>query len=121
MHDRDTTIGRPAVTLAHLAAHIRALQYRLLTAEPIVGFAMMLVETLLEASLAAFPLLAPGSVATGTVLAETGRLSYLGFHSKVLHELASRVTGDQPDIAFARGISSFLCATPKSRKGASLD
>ena len=84
-------------------------------------FAVLLVEPSLHPLLTTLPLLPPRCLTLGTVLAGTAVASYLRFHSKVLHELATRDTGANQNQRFARGFSSVLRAKAPSRKWGSLD
>jgi hypothetical protein len=121
MHDGHTAIGRSNLPLTHHALNIAASQHWALAIEPVMGLSVMFVEPPLEASFSALPFLTPCWLTLHSVLAGMACVSYLRFHSKVLHELASCGDGPNHEPQFARGFSSFLRASPKSRKGASLD
>ena len=121
MHDRQTALGCTAVPLRKLAVDVASLEHRLLTAETVALFALLLVRPSLNPFLTTLPLLLPRCLTLGTVLAGMAVASYLRFHSKVLPELATRDTGANQNQRFARGFSSVLRAKAQSRKWGSLD
>ena len=61
MHDRHTAIGCTAVPLRKLAVDVASLEHRLLTAETVALFALLLVEPSLHPLLATLPLLRHGA------------------------------------------------------------
>src|SRR5512134_3838031 len=71
MHDGDTTVGRPTMAFAHLAAHVRSLQHRSFSIEAIAGLSMMLVQSTLQPSLTSLALSAPFGLAAGAAIAGT--------------------------------------------------
>ncbi|MFO0868572.1 MAG: hypothetical protein U0935_06445 [Pirellulales bacterium] len=107
MYNSDTTIRRAGVTRCHREAHVRSLQYGAFAEQFIPGLARVLVEPPLGALLAVASFL-PKPRLGRAPLAGTGRVSYPGFHSKVLHEPASREVGPSQKSRFARGNFAFV-------------
>jgi hypothetical protein len=120
MHYYHTTISSAAVAFGKLEAGIASLNYRLLATQPVPTLAMMFIKPLENPPSPLLPCSPPAGLVAGSVLARTARTSYLPFHSKVLHELASRGIGTNQNTRFARGFSSFLRAIAQSRKGVRL-
>ncbi len=72
MHHGYAAIRGTALTFAHHALYVCALQHGLFSAEPVLGLAVLLVKSLGNPSLTPLPLHPPGRLTTRTVLARSG-------------------------------------------------